>query len=298
MKLALSFRKAAAFTLVEIALSLAIIGFALVAIIGVLPFGLNVQKENREETIIVQEATYLLDAIRNGARGLDDLTNYVESITNIATAYSVVNGVTNLLPGQPDVFGYTYVEASIDADSHPENVITNGQRIIGLLSTPRFLFRHDDGNYYTYPNLDLIDPLKERFFRSNYVIAYIRALSGPAVEKAPQTNTAVRDLAFRYRLVPEVNPYGDWNLGWVSTNQPGLSTNEITARVNAWRLARNEQANLNEVRLLFRWPVDSRRNAGNQRQVFRTLAGGTLQHTNDAGPDLWLMQPATYQTAQ
>src|SRR6478736_2420767 len=123
MKLALSFRKAVAFTLVEIALSLAIIGFALVAIIGVLPFGLNVQKENREETIIVQEATYLLDAIRNGARGLDDLTNYVESITNIATVYTVVNGVTNVLPGSPDVFGYTYTEASIDADSHPENVI-------------------------------------------------------------------------------------------------------------------------------------------------------------------------------
>ena len=71
-----------AFTMIEIALSLAIIGFALVAIIGVLPLGMNVQKENREETIINQDASVFLNAIRNGARGLDDLTNYVMAITN------------------------------------------------------------------------------------------------------------------------------------------------------------------------------------------------------------------------
>ena len=39
----------AAFTMVEIALSLAVIGFALVAVIGILPIGMNVQKENRQE---------------------------------------------------------------------------------------------------------------------------------------------------------------------------------------------------------------------------------------------------------
>lgn len=286
MKLPLSFRQAAAFTLVEIALSLAIIGFALVAIIGVLPFGLNVQRENREETIIVQDATYLLDAIRNGARGLDDLTNYVDCITNYVTGYEVVNGVTNKL--LTDVYGYTYTQASINADPHPENVITNGQRIIGLLSTPRYVFA----------NAKLTPPTPvPAFYISNYVFAYIRALSGPSVEKAPQTNDIVRDLAFRYRLVPEINPYSDWNRGWVDTNQPGLSTNEINLRVAAWRLARQEQANLNEVRLLFRWPVDSRRNAGNQRQVFRTLAGGELLRTNHAGLPIWLMQSATYQLA-
>ena len=127
--------------------------------------------------------------------------------------------------------------------------------------------------------------------------AYIRALSGPAVEKAPQSNTDVLNLAFRYRLVPEINPYGDWNAGWVNFLVPGLSTNEINLRSNAWRLARQEQVNLNEVRLLFRWPIDSRRNAGNQRQVFRTLASGTLQPTNHAGLPIWLMQSASYQAA-
>ena len=45
-----------AFTMIEIAISLAIIGFALVAILGVLPIGMSVQRENREETIINQDA--------------------------------------------------------------------------------------------------------------------------------------------------------------------------------------------------------------------------------------------------
>src|SRR5689334_7452834 len=67
-------RHASGFTMVEIAISLAIIGIALVSIIGVLPIGLNTQRDNREETLINQDATVLLGAIRSGARGLDDLT--------------------------------------------------------------------------------------------------------------------------------------------------------------------------------------------------------------------------------
>ncbi len=74
--------------MVEIAICLAIIGLALVAIIGVLPVGLNVQKDNREETLIDQDATVFIENIRNGARGLDDLTNYVMAITNSWTLYN------------------------------------------------------------------------------------------------------------------------------------------------------------------------------------------------------------------
>ena len=88
-------RPQAAFTMVEIALCLAIIGFALVAIIGVLPTGLNVQKENREETIINQEAAVWMDAIRNGAQGYDDLTNQVIAITNYVWSYTMTGGGTN-----------------------------------------------------------------------------------------------------------------------------------------------------------------------------------------------------------
>lgn len=59
-------RRTRAFTMVEVALSLAIVAFAMVAIIGVMPMGLNVQKENREETIISQDAAVILEAIRAG----------------------------------------------------------------------------------------------------------------------------------------------------------------------------------------------------------------------------------------
>lgn len=281
----------AAFTLVEIALALAIIGFALVAIIGVLPFGLNVQRENREETIVVQDANYLLDAIRTGARGLDDLTNYVESITNYVTEFAIVPGgggyVTNVVPPAVRTFGYTYHQASVGNAPAPANVITNGERIIGLLSTPKFQF--------TFPSAT--DPVPS-FITSNYIVAYVRALSGPATEKSPQTNAAVRDLAFRYRLICELTPFENWNESWVNFEQPGLSEADILTRSNAWRFARNKQANLHEVRLLFRWPIKGNGEIGNSRQVFRTLVGGTLQPTNHAGLNIWLMQPGTYQTVQ
>ena len=69
-----------AFTMIEIALSLAVIGFALVAIIGILPTAMEAQRENREETMINQDASVFLDAIRSGAQGMDDLTNYVIGI--------------------------------------------------------------------------------------------------------------------------------------------------------------------------------------------------------------------------
>ena len=68
------------FTMVELVICLGIIAFALIAIIGVLPVGINVQKDNREETIIVQDGMYWMEAIRSGATGLDNLTNHVDYI--------------------------------------------------------------------------------------------------------------------------------------------------------------------------------------------------------------------------
>ena len=49
-----------AFTLIEIGICLAIIGFALVAIIGVLPLGMDTQRQVREETDINQDFSVLL----------------------------------------------------------------------------------------------------------------------------------------------------------------------------------------------------------------------------------------------
>ena len=67
--------------MIEIAFSLAIVAFALVAIMGVLPTGMTVQRDNREDTLINHDAGFWMEALRSGSRGIEDLTNYVEAIT-------------------------------------------------------------------------------------------------------------------------------------------------------------------------------------------------------------------------
>jgi len=107
-----------AFTMVEIALCIAIIGFALVAIIGVLPTAMRVQQDNRSDTIIDQDGTYLMEAIRHRAQGLDDLINYVKRTP------SSVRIVTNSSSG----FVTNFLAAN-DYDT--------SRKLIALLSTPR-----------------------------------------------------------------------------------------------------------------------------------------------------------------
>lgn len=257
----------AAFTMVEIALALAIIGFALVAIIGVLPAGLNVQRNNRQETIVTQDANYFMEAIRNGARGLDDLTNYVISITNYWTIWN-----TNVQFGQPWVQvganydGYTggaitpvglnpanfrfkshVTSALVNENAFP---LTNGFNIVGLLGRPKFEPVFVVGQ--PYPDI-----------RSNHVVALVRALSGAASEKAPQTNALVQDLAFSYRMVTEVFTLPEAPIG--TNNLPALAYSQTL------------QDRLREVRLKFAWPLLPRNNLGNGRQTFRTQVGGQLE---------------------
>ena len=106
-----------AFTLIEIANCLGIIAFALVAIIGILPAGLQVQRDNREDTIINQEGTYLLEALRSGAEGMEDLSNRVRLIviTNVTRREDVQVIVNDL---------------SSDTDR------LTAREIVGLLTTP------------------------------------------------------------------------------------------------------------------------------------------------------------------
>jgi type II secretory pathway pseudopilin PulG len=244
--------------MVEIAISLAIIAFALVAIIGVLPLGLDVQKENRQETIINQDAGYFMDAIRNGARGLDDLTNYVFAITNSVQTYETSLTTTNP-KGSPVIYGYSYFESRRDGVlTVPQFPLNHGSNIVGILSTPKIIA---DG-----PDL----------FHSNYVVAYVRGLSGSATEKFPQSDRNVLSLAFSYRMIPEVDPI------------PSYDTSSAYGK--------NLQANLNEVRLLFRWPLLPNWSAGNGRQVYRSLVGGS--RTNEpAGSPLWFFLPTTFTNA-
>ena len=119
-------RGAKAFTMVEIALCLAIIGFAMVAIIGVLPTGLQVQQSNREDTIVNEDGAFWMQAIKGGAQGLYDLTNFVDEIQITRYLRSGVGGI---------------------ATSSFPNFNMTSSKIIGFLSTPKY--RSDLDTYYT-----------------------------------------------------------------------------------------------------------------------------------------------------
>jgi prepilin-type N-terminal cleavage/methylation domain-containing protein len=285
------------FTMIEIALCLAIIGFALVAIIGVLPAGLNVQKDNREETIINQDAVVWMSAIRNGAQGFDDLTNYVTGITNYWARYDVVFNpttstyTTNLATanGGPGMDGYAFAGSQVASVPTIPSVygLTNAASIIGLLSTPK---------YFPPPPL----PGSGGSFQSNYVIAFVRAISGSAVEKSPQGNQTILDAAFTYKLIVE-------NIAYVPVDPTAIdlaptATNGMTAPQLAERLiqahrAQILQTNSHDLRLTFRWPVLPNGDIGNGRVTFRASTGGWLLPTNDVyetRQPLFFFQSSTY----
>lgn len=101
-----------AFTMIEIAISMGIVAFALVAILGVLPTGLDVQSRNEEETIINQESTLILEALRGGNTNMWDLLSNFEWM---------------VFQNQVQSNYLTY-----------NNPILYPAQIIGLLSTPKY----------------------------------------------------------------------------------------------------------------------------------------------------------------
>lgn len=238
----------AAFTMIEIAIALAVIAFALVAIIGVLPVGMNVQKDNREETIINQDGPYWLEAIRNGAKGFDQLTNHVQRIGVV-----LMDLDTNTI-----VLSTNYAQ-------YDEAFNKNGSNIVGLLSVPKWFL-------YSYAG----SPVK-------YVVrieAQVRGLTGSATEQG----LANPDFAFSYLLVSEIFQPAIFS----AFVNPGDSTNylasvlpdEIIARSNNWVRVNATQAafirSAHDVRLRFQWPLVREGVPGPNRQNFRALAAGTL----------------------
>jgi type II secretory pathway pseudopilin PulG len=263
------------FTMMEIAISLAVIGIALVAIIGVLPIGMGVQQTNRQETIIGQDATVFMDAVRNGALGYDDLTNYVYAITNYWVEYKPhsAGGATNQL----GVNGYTFSSATVDKNYLSEycanyNVsptsiarpLTNAAIILGLMSTPEYLFAPDEtiaaGVIYT--NND--------FVYSNHIVVYCHSISGPAIEKPPQDNPILQQDSFSYRIfcvnAPDAPNVYDY-------------TNGITTPYDDQMLGA-----LHDLRLTFEWPQLPNGNLGPGRETFRTLVAGQLQRQPPLNP--------------
>jgi type II secretory pathway pseudopilin PulG len=67
--------RAGGFTMAEVVLALAVVAFGLVAVLGVLPIGLNTNRDNRYETMIVQDVEYWMNAIRGGRLSMDTINN-------------------------------------------------------------------------------------------------------------------------------------------------------------------------------------------------------------------------------
>jgi hypothetical protein len=248
-----------AFTMIEIALALGIIGFALVAIIGILPAGLNVQRQSREDTIIAQDGPFFMGAIRNGApavltngaysvvgggnatvlvgggSSLDFLTNYIEQITSTSIIGTVTNVVTNL------------------------NDFPNGATILGLLSRPEF------------PGTSVI------------TTARVRGLSGAATDQ----NGSNAVTAFRYYMDVEVTPFNTF--GPTSLDAETNFTEAEASSLNQ---------NLFDVRLKFRWPVRANGTAGPGRQTYQSLVSGHMAPFTNYNNNIvyWFLQPANYST--
>jgi hypothetical protein len=170
--------------MVEIAIALGVIGFALVAIIGILPSGLQVQRDNRSETIINQDGTFWLEAIRNGAMGIHDLTQYVEKVV-------VITRDPNVLP--------------------PNNVILSNV----------FSFNGANGFLPYYTASDVIGLLTTQAAITNMeASAYVWAFSGSAAEKDPDTDK--RELTFKYLMDVHIERATNFALPFsnLATNPP------------------------------------------------------------------------------
>jgi prepilin-type N-terminal cleavage/methylation domain-containing protein len=244
----------AGFTMIEIAICLAIIGVALVAIIGVLPLGMNMQRDNGQETVINQDASIFLEAIRNGSLAQDDLTNYVYAITNFSVYYTAARGKPT--------------EQTYGTTSFP-----NGAAIVGMLSTPQFV---SAANFWPIPNV-------YNGGISNHIVAYVRSISGSAIEKPPQDNDILREDTFSYHVY--------------CVNEPmAVNTNVLRPGAFEYQMANN----LHELRLRFLYPVLPNGKVGAFHLTYRTLVSGrVVMQTNffanaNQVPYLYHYEPQNY----
>ncbi len=266
--------------MIEIAIAIGVIGFALVAIIGILPAGLSVQKDTAEDTTISQDAPFFMETIRNGGTntpfnpftnfltGLDFLTNYVESIT--IASLNNNTWITNLYTNAP---GTAYS-------------LINGRMILGLLTTPEFYLTNAPNGIGWIP-----------VPTTNIVTARVRALSGSAVEQ----NGANSITAFRYLMTVELAPFTSFALDSINYGfyLSSANTNDWVTRSNRWREAELMQFNLFELRLRFSWPVLPNGTPGPNHQSYRTLIAGHLlsvPYTGLANP-VTFFQPQWYYDA-
>lgn len=286
--------------MIELALCIGIIAFAMVAIMGVLPLGLSVQKQNREDTIIDQEGQQWINILKNGQGGWGDLTNYLDYVL---VDHQQLNGIGG--GAGPAVYGFRGPFFS-DTVPKPNVLLTNANHIVGLLSVPTF--EADSGVVY-----------------SNRVLAVVRSISGSQnsqVRRSLSDTAALAESqsqdAFRYQIEVELTPAAtvpSLDMTYTNPSFTNLSTLESIQSggwLNAYRLDPDKvgqyfksggvnradtdplAATLYDLRLTFRWPVfkvgeDYR--VGPGIRSFRTQVTGrpvfSLYQTNKPSSVYW-----------
>jgi len=202
-----------AFTMLEVAISLAIVGFALVAIIGVLPNGMQVQKSNRDDTLINQEGLMMLEAIRNGTMNFYTLTNMVDDVAVYCT------------------------NSKGAAMSYTNIVLNSPAQIMGLLSIPSgALYQTNKSGPSMY---------------ATQVVAKVRAKSGVISQQGIKTDA--RAFAFSYLLQPEIRLFTNYGsyvaVNATNLNKAALSLYELKlvlrwpvyGKQGAWRAGNKHQ---------------------------------------------------------
>ncbi|MBI1841818.1 MAG: type II secretion system protein [Verrucomicrobia bacterium] len=215
------------FTLLEIAVSLAVIGFAIVAVLGVLPTGLNIQRDTRERTIVLQDASYFVEAIRHGA----------SDVTEAYPSTQLANSVQRMWRVFEDQNSVRTTELADRTRDFP----TDGD-VIRLLSEPS----HDLPGGVRYL----------------YSVALLRSLSGSASEKggrAPDNR-----ISFSYLLKSQILPIDTTipfeTLTRAVTNQVNLDVANTLETVTLGELRQREKGwlrlgtNLSEMRFTIYWP--------------------------------------------
>lgn len=253
-------RRSAAFTMVELALCIAIIAIAMVAIMGVLPAGMGVQKQNREDTIISQEATHWMEVLRGGAVLFDDVTNYVDFVAVGRQRVDDTRVLTNFFVGP-----YFTIPAS--SGLSPVRRLNHPELILGLLSLPK---------YDTIPNDFVANPTTV----TNTITAVVRAFSGSlnekilpqAVNEQPSNNQL--GFSFRYLLRVELIPV------------PTLPKDATPTSVRQFTAI---ERGLFDVRLTFEWPVvgqDFNVKSGANLRTYRTQVAAQNRYQRDTNGNI------------
>lgn len=268
-----------AFTLVEIALCIAVVSIAMVAIIGVLPTGMNVQQQNREESLLNQDAELLLNVLRSGQVGSRDLLNFADRVT-------LVRDYRDGSPTRTNYFHGPLVSGAPDI-SEP---LTDAFQLLGLISRPRYTREVSQNS----PNGSAVV--------TNTIHLEMRTLSGSMANQPVIRTGTVRtpgndqriDFAFRYLVTIET-------VSRQGIRVPGDITraDDLTA------------SGVSEIRMTFEWPLirfgaaPAQYRLGLNRREFRTevlsspelLQGNVPQNAAYFGPVVFPFRPVPSRTS-